>query len=278
MKVSSRLLRPLFLMLALVAAAPAIAASKLEDGGTGIVREIVDGHSLTIEMVGTTEATPTEAAVGSKIQVRLVGIQAPELPLGRAGVEAWPLAEESKAALSQLALNKTVRISFGGRKLDRHGRLLAQLYAEDGTWIQGALLSRGMARVYTFADNRMLIDEMLAREREAREAKRGIWADPFYALRSPDETEKLVGTFQIVEGRVVSAAVARGRGYLNFGQDWKRDFTIEIVPSALGLFRQADLDIASFSGKRIRVRGWIESFHGPMIEATHPEQIEVLEP
>jgi hypothetical protein len=25
------------------------------------------------------------------------------------------------------------------------------------------------------------------------------------------------------------------------------------------------------------VRGWIKSFNGPMIEASHPEQIEVIE-
>ena len=32
----------------------------------------------------------------------------------------------------------------------------------------------------------------------------------------------------------------------------------------------------SLQGKRIRVRGWLKSFNGPMINATHPEQIEVL--
>jgi hypothetical protein len=29
-------------------------------------------------------------------------------------------------------------------------------------------------------------------------------------------------------------------------------------------------------GREIRVRGWLEFYNGPMIEATHPEQIELL--
>lgn len=264
--------------LLVIAAAPAAADSAgLEPGGTGIVREIVDGDTLVAEMTATEAATPAEAAMGSKIPIRLVGIQAPKLPLGRPDFDPWPLGEEAKAALSGLALGQTLRLAFGGAKLDRHGRLLAHLYAPDGTWIQGEMLSRGMARVYTFADNRALAADMYARERDARAAKRGIWAARFYAVRTPDELEKLTGTFQLVEGRVARAAVVRSRGYLNFGEDWKTDFTVEIPPSAQNLFRRAGFDVGALSGKRVRVRGWVDSFHGPMIEANHPEQIEVLE-
>lgn len=35
-----------------------------------------------------------------------------------------------------------------------------------------------------------------------------------------------------------------------------------------------DLDI--LEGKDVRLRGWIELWNGPVIKATHPEQIEVL--
>ena len=30
-------------------------------------------------------------------------------------------------------------------------------------------------------------------------------------------------------------------------------------------------------GKRIRVRGWLRSYNGPVIDVTHPEQIELLD-
>jgi hypothetical protein len=30
-------------------------------------------------------------------------------------------------------------------------------------------------------------------------------------------------------------------------------------------------------GRRFRVRGWLEFFNGPMIEISHPGQVEVVE-
>jgi len=168
------------------------------------------------------------------------------------------------------------KLVFGGRQRDRHGRLLAHLYGANGEWLQGELLEAGLARVYSFADNRALITEMLALEAEARAAGRGIWAEPYYRIRTPDEAATHVGSFQLVEGRVVDAALVKGKAYLNFGADWRTDFTVALPASALKLFATAGLDPEAFEGRILRVRGWIKSFNGPMIEATHPEQIEVL--
>lgn len=239
----------------------------LEDGGGGTVAAVVDGDTLVLE---------------DGRQVRLVGIQAPKLPLGREGFETWPLADAAKAALEELALGQPVGLAYGGRQIDRHGRALAHLRRADGVWLQGEMLARGLARVYSFADNRALVAEMLALEGAARAVGRGIWADPWYRIRAPED---LVGdlagdldSFQIVEGRVRDAAVVRNRGYLNFGDDWKSDFTVSIDAAALRLFEAAGLPIEALEGRRIRVRGWIESLNGPMIDATHPEQIEVLAP
>lgn len=255
----------LFLAVACVAA-PAMprAADWLratEAARAGNVARAVDGDTLVLE---------------TGIQVRLVGLQAPKLPLGRAGFAKWPLADEAKAALESLTLGKALTLSYGGQRIDRHGRLLAHLADGSGRWIQGAMLEAGMARVYSFADNRARIAEMLERERAARAARRGIWAHPFYAVRTPEEAGRHVGSFQIVEGRVLSAAVVRQRGYLNFGPDWKTDFTVSVTPRDARRFRAAGVDIAGLGGRSVRVRGWLRRYNGPMIEATHPEQIELL--
>jgi micrococcal nuclease len=230
---------------------------------SGTVHSIVDGDTLVLK---------------DGVEVRLVGLQAPKLPLGRTGFRAWPLAEEAKAALEELALGKTLRLSYGGLRIDRHGRLLAHLHDADGRWIQGEMLARGMARVYSFADNRARVPEMLALETAARAQRRGIWAHPFYRIRGtdPDELKRDIGTFQLVEGIVLSAAVVRNRGYLNFGPDWKTDFTITISPRDMRRFRAEDMAIDGLKGHRVRVRGWIGSHNGPVIDATHPEQIELL--
>lgn len=228
---------------------------------SGTVGSIVDGDTVLLQ---------------SGVQVRLVGIQAPKLPLGRRGFKAWPLADEAKAALARLTSDRAVTLSYGGRKSDRHGRLLAHLTTPDGRWVQGALLRGGMARVYTFPDNRGRAGEMLALEQQARKAKRGIWANAFYRLRAADDLRRDIGTFQLIEGTVVNTAVVRGRAYLNFGENWRTDFTISISPKWLRRQWKDGPPIANYEGRKVRVRGWLKSFNGPAIEATHPEQIEIL--
>jgi hypothetical protein len=144
-------------------------------------------------------------------------------------------------------------------------------------WLQGALLSRGLARVKTLPGNTGWLKEMLELERSARAAGRGLWSDERYRLRSPDELQDVADRFQIVEGIVVDVAIVGGRGYLNFGPDYRTDFTVTFDATVRRLFEQSGVDPLAVKGRRIRVRGWLELFNGPMIELTHPEQIEVLE-
>ena len=264
------MMRPVLQLLILLAVA-ALGAARLDAAAPAPERsraaEIVDGDTLVLE---------------DGLEVRLVGIQAPKLPLGRPNFQAWPLAEQAKAALSGLALGREIRLAYGGRRMDRHGRLLAQLYGSSGGgaefWIQGALLEAGMARVYSFADNRTLVPEMLALEARARAQRRGIWAHPYYAIRDPVAADAHIGSFQLVEGRVLEAAVVRGRAYLNFGADWREDFTITLAPDVRRRFEAEGIDPRDYQAAHVRVRGWLKSFNGPMIEVTHPEQIEVLAP
>ncbi len=252
------------LAVALLCGVPAAAAAPapLETGGRATVVEAIDGDTVRLSDGRT---------------LRLVGLQAPKLPLGRPDFEAWPLAPEAKAALEELALGREVELGYGGRRLDRHGRALAHLHA-DGVWIQGEMLRRGLARVYSFPDNRALLAEMLALEEAARQARRGIWADPFYRILTPEEAGEAIDSFQLVEGLVLDASVIRGRGYLNFGPDWHSDFTLTIDPESRRRFEAAGTEIGAYAGRRVRARGWLKSYNGPMIELTHPEQIEVLAP
>jgi micrococcal nuclease len=256
-----------FLLCLFLWAAPAAAQGELTPGEEAVVTAVVDGDTVFLD----------RDVVGAS-QVRLTGIQAPKLPLGRVGFKEWPLAQESKAALESILLNQRVQLYYGGARMDRHGRLLAHLIGPEGTWVQGEMLSRGMARVYTFPDNRERAAEMYKLEADARAAGRGIWADPFYAVRTadPDALARDIDTFQIVDGRVTDAADVRGVIYLNFGDNWRTDFTVRLDRKAARLFKRAGLGPETYKGRHLRVRGWLKNWNGPMIEATHPEQIEVL--
>ncbi|MFQ5957822.1 MAG: thermonuclease family protein [Alphaproteobacteria bacterium] len=257
-----------FALVVLWLAVPWCAASglaptaELEQGATARIAEVVDGDTVVLD---------------SGDELRLVGIQAPKLPLGRPDFTPWPLAAEAKAALEALCLGRRVTLAYGGRRSDRHGRLLAHLTRDDGVWIQGELLRRGFARVYSFRDNRARVADMLALEREARAAKRGIWSHPYYAVRSGDKARNVpLDSFEIVEGRVLAAAVVNGRAYLNFGDNWRTDFTASVAPRDRRAFEREGHDLLALEGRVIRVRGWVKLRNGPMIEVTHPEQIEVL--
>jgi len=216
-------------------------------------------------------------------EIRLVGIQAPKLPLGRKNFPIWPLAQKSKDAIEALSLGKEVALSFGGARRDRYGRWLAHLTLTNersgDIWIQGELLRQGLARVYSFPDNRSRVSEMLALEQDARRSRLGIWGLPYYAIRNPDAATlgKELGTFQLVEGRIVNAADVKGTVYLNFGADWRQDFTVSISKKARRLFTKASLYPETWTGRSVRIRGWLTKRNGPMIRATHPEQIELLE-
>jgi endonuclease YncB( thermonuclease family) len=248
--------------------AAALGADALAEADAGVnVTEVVDGDTVVLQR-----------AVDGADRVRLVGIQAPKLALEREGFAPWPLAAESRRALARLVDGRSVRLVPGDNPRDRHGRILAHLFTGDTLWVQGEMLRLGMARVYILADNRIRVSEMLALERAARAAGRGIWGHPFYAVRAPAETGRHLNSFQLVEGRVLDAARVRTRVYLNFGPDWRTDFTVTLDSGARRLFRAAGFDPLSLEGRRVRVRGWLRDFNGPLIDATHPEQIEVIEP
>ena len=193
-----------------------------------------------------------------------------------AGIE--PLAESARQALVDLVQGRRIGLAGGGVPRDRYGRLRGHLVRSDnGTWIQGALLAAGLARVHSLVDDRAAVAEMLAIERRARAARLGIWSQPRYRVRAASEAGASLRSVQLVEGRVKAAAVVRGRGYLNFGDDWREDFTVSIGPRDRRRFETAGIAIEDYEGRLVRVRGWVDSFNGPMIEATHPEQIEVLD-
>lgn len=255
-----------FVLIPMPTAYAALCAT-LEDGPSGRVVAVSDGDTVDLD---------------TGITVRLVGIQAPKLPLGRPGFEAWPLGEEARQALADMVMGQTVTLHYGGERRDRHGRALAHLsfQAPEGEiWVQEAMLEAGLARVYSFPDNRSCLGELYAAEARARAEGRGMWRHPEYALRRADRPDLLLdreGEYELVEGRVLTAARAGSMVYLNFGRFWREDFTVVIAPAAQRAFEEVGLDPLTLEDQLIRVRGWIEIHDGPRVEVTHPEQIEVL--
>jgi len=58
----------------------------------------------------------------------------------------------------------------------------------------------------------------------------------------------------------LAAEQVGGRIYLNFGDDWRTDFTVSVAPVDNDLFEEAGIDLLSLAGQRIRIRGWLLNF------------------
>lgn len=264
----SRLRTVLYLAAALSTVASARAECALEPDRTGRVAAVLDAETLSLED-------------GS--QVRLVNMLSPRRPGWLASERTWPAAEQAERALRDLVANADVELSFGQRRTDRHGRLMAQVHVvtpQGRQWVQAEMIARGHARVYSLASSRPCVRDLLTREEAARHAGHGLWRMAFYAVRPAvpaGEIVKLKNAFGVVEGTVHAVARVGARTYLNFEKDWRSDFTVILQQQAVRLFENAEIDLAKLEGTRIRVRGWVKTFNGPMIETTHPEQVELLD-
>lgn len=237
----------------------AIPANPYGSPATGLVAAVEDGQTLTL-------------ADGR--QVRLVNILAP--------LDGEPLAADAREHLAALALEREIRWSYAGRRMDRYGRLLAYVHAAaaaDGApSLQAELVAAGLARVMGQPDTRDGLAGLLAREDEARQARRGLWSRGVYRIRSADSNLwPALNSFQIVEGTPVKLEHLKDRTYLNFGADYAKDFTLAIAARDRKLFEAMPWRLEDLIGRRLRIRGWLELRGGPLIEVAYPEQIEVVE-
>ncbi len=205
--------------------------------------------------------------------LRLEGLGPPRAPADHTG--PWILGEVSTSDVSEDLPGMALSIAPTDAP-DRYGRLAVQAFTEEGRWINGELVAEGLARVETLPGEARCAAEALVLEDEARQARRGMWRLAAYQVLSPEEAAAFTNDFQIVEGEIVSTADVRGRIYLNFGADWRTDFTLTIAPGDARAFARAGLNPLNWAGRRVRARGWLSWYNGPQIEVDHPEQIELL--
>jgi endonuclease YncB( thermonuclease family) len=240
---------------------------RFEPAGTGKVRAITDGRSFTLE---------------DGREIRLAGIEVPLLPgpgdLGT-GAKAGLAA---RAALESIIAGQNVELRQND-VADRYGRMPALVYVTQGMSLESVaheLLAKGFARVSAHVGERPCADELLARERAARQAKLGLWGEPYYVIVAADSGADLVaerGHFMLAEGKVWSVRESGGTIYVNFGRQWSQALTVTILKRNERMFAAAGIEPKRLENRRVRVRGWVEERNGPRIEATRPEQIEIAE-
>lgn len=235
--------------------------TRLSLSGVGIVAQAVDGQTLSLK--------------DGRI-VRLSGVEIPDA----FSEKPSHVAIAAKSILDATLKNREIRIYISKDKTwqqSRYGHILAQI--EDkitSAWLQGVLVSNGFARVDPTFPMTHLTQDLLKLEQEARQQNRGLWADKIYAIRTPANITDDIGTTQLVEGIVKSTATVNNVVYLNFGDNWRKDFTIIINAQQRQALVKKMLNPLSFTGQRIRIRGLIIEQNGPAIQLNAAAQLEII--
>ena len=227
------------------------ALAGLPGGREGLVTEVLSGDHVKLD--------------GREV-VRLASIEAPQ--------SDHPYAEAAKAVLHGLAQGRRVALFFSGAQTDDEGALAQVVDADSRRWLQAEVLDAGAARVRTQPDNHACVGPLLAREAQARRARRGLWTVPAYDVRLPDEVGADEYGFMLVEGRVRRIGEAGERLYLDFSEDWRSTLSAELPRPSLRSFRTAGQDPYDLEGRLIRIRGAVTNRR---LLLDHPEQIERLE-
>ena len=238
-------------------------------------------------VLGTAQASAEDACKLEPLgTVEVVAVRDGRTLLLRDGSELRLAAIETpasgQATLAALAGRQTLTLKqLKADERDRYGRRVAFAFLPNSTQsLQVALLEQGQARVSARVGDKLCAEALLASERAARAANRGLWADPNFAPLPADHMAELTakkGHFALVEGKVVSVRQSGSTIYVNFGRQWTQGFSVTIASRLGKAFAAAGVEPKKLEGRRVRVRGWVEQRNAPIIDAAAPEQIELTD-
>jgi len=129
----------------------------------GQVVEVIDGNTIRVNLGDRAET------------VRYIGINTKETNLPTRSPD--PSGGEGAEANRELVARQQIRLELDAQERDREGRLLAYVYVAD-KMVNAELVRRGSAEIMTIQPNVRHRDLFVTLEQEARDEKRGLWADP----------------------------------------------------------------------------------------------------
>ncbi len=209
-----------------------------------------------------TEAQARPRTVPDKVTVIEQGVFTLE-KLGPATMAGLWIAPDTSLGLK---VGQAIEVKALAR--DRYGRTPVLLYNVGAKApVQEQLLATGSAMV-----NGPAAAPVAWRKAEttAHAGRRGLWKA---APLKPDQAAAHRGEMVRVQGKVTHTYKSRAMHYINFGEDWKTDFSLRIPRAAWRVFGK---DFTVADGACIHARGVVFLDNGPMIELTRPEQMEKL--
>lgn len=210
---------------------------------------------------GVTATGPDSFTLADGRIVRLAAIRAPDQ------------AHWATAAQERLSQFVTADAELMEQGKDRYGRILGDFRVAGQTLTAQAMLLRdGLATLYPVVAAPTYLAELQQQERSAHAARRGLWAEADTICEAA-HAAAAIGGYALITGQVVTATRIKNKVYVNFGSDWRHDFTVEITAGDLRRLKKSGLDPLTLIGQTILVRGWVEQRNGPMIAVTEAWQI-----
>lgn len=160
----------------------------------------------------------------------------------------------------QPEMTETQSIEYTSLGYDRHGRIMG-----DAPSLQKRLITEGS--VIAYPQTPEAAAWLYPLETQARYAQKGVW-NTFNVIPA-EEAASCIQRFCIIEGRVKAIAKQQKNVYINFGEQWQTDFTVQLP-------LKTTMNIDQLPGKILRVRGWVQEYNGPFIDITNTALVEIL--
>ena len=131
--------------------------------------------SAAVERVSDGDTVVAVTDNSSKLRIRLLGIDAPEIPHGKG--PGQPFGAEAQRYLERLIGQRSVRVeSFGP---DIYKRVLAVIWV-DGKNVNLEMVRAGLAEIYRGSRCQAYCRELAEAETRAQRTHLGIWAQSHY--------------------------------------------------------------------------------------------------
>ncbi len=226
------------------------------DEKAGTVEKVIDGDTIVVR--------------GGE-HVRYIGVDAPE--------RGEPLYGEAKEFQEKVLLGGRARIEVcEAEPRDAYGRTLA--FVHKGNMDVGKhLLRYGLARtLFVGPCGRAVARGYRAAEREAFRAGLGIWSLQDPRRVGHKDAGRYIGCLMSVTGEVKDVHEGPKAFHLNFGRDFRTDFTAVIFRKDLArLVGEGMQTVTGYKGRRVEVTGTLKDYQGPEIIVESADQI-VLSP
>jgi len=223
-------------------------------GISGTVIEFEDGPSLSLDGLRLTNGQKSSkiATEGTEYLERLLADS--------------PLTLETDLFARQHAVH------------NRYGDYRGKLVTANGVWVQKTMIEQGYAWWSGAADYPPeLVSKLRNAEAIARMNRAGIWQEFSLLDVNASATSAVKGDFVIAKGRVIGVFETPKNTYLNFGEDWRTDFTAAISSKKRKNFAAQGWKLTDLKNKLVMIRGIIRFYNGPYMELDFPEQLEIME-